>query len=267
MKLATYNILYGGAGPAASRLPRIIDVLKNIAPDFVAIQEANNFHLDDKAILKKMSAELSARYFDISVGWAESKHGFGTFGVAGLSRLKVRTIDTHDRRFKNGMLHSVVTSPIGDISIVSAHLRADTEDDRLPEAEWIIQIQKNYEHRVVMGDLNSLSPLDTYPPALIGAFNGKQRKKFTADTQLRCDVLQRLFDNGYRDAAAAGGVNGTMTVPTASNADAAHQTPLRVDYVLLSESLLNRLTGVAVIKNEKTDAASDHYPVVCELDV
>jgi len=42
---------------------------------------------------------------------------------------------------------------------------------------------------------------------------------------------------------------------------------MRLDYIFVSESLVPCLQSYTVVKNELADKASDHYPVVVELNV
>ena len=91
-----------------------------------------------------------------------------------------------------------------------------------------------------------------------------QLKKFTTDGKLRFDAIGKILAQGYVDSSVRLGKNQEYTAPTTINEYAAHSN-MRLDYMFLSESLLPHLRKYEVVKNELTDKASDHYPVVVEL--
>jgi len=163
-------------------------------------------------------------------------------------------------------MHSVVRSNLGDISVITGHLHPETENHRLKEIDFILKEQSTFDHFILMGDLNSLSIRDGYEEDIISSFNDKQITKFTANKRFRFNVMKKLYDAGYIDSFVEKKQNQIKTIPTTSNVDAAHATPLRLDYILVSRSLREYIKGVSVVKNKTTHQASDHYPIVCELD-
>ena len=56
------------------------------------------------------------------------------------------------------------------------------------------------------------------------------------------------------------------TVPTAAYRDAEFAT-MRCDYLLASQSLAATARSYQVIRNDISDAASDHYPVLATFEV
>ena len=58
-----------------------------------------------------------------------------------------------------------------------------------------------------------------------------------------------------------------LAAPDRSGYPEAEFVPFRADRVLLSPPLADRVVGHEVIREERTDRASDHYPVVVDLDV
>jgi len=92
-----------------------------------------------------------------------------------------------------------------------------------------------------------------------------QLKKFTTDGKLRFDAISKILDQGYVDSAVLMGKNSEHTAPTAINEYAAHFN-MRLDYIFISKALLFHLKGYSVIKNDLTNKASDHYPVIVTLE-
>ena len=161
-------------------------------------------------------------------------------------------------------MEAEIDSGFGPISIVGAHLNPGTEEVRVAEIETIIGAQKTCENKIIAGDLNALSRKDGYSPTLIASFNEKQKEKFTLNGSPRYEAIDKILAAGYKDAAVVFNQNLFTTVPTPSNKDGAHAS-LRLDYFFMSESLVAHLVEYKVLKNEITDNASDHYPVVMAL--
>lgn len=77
-------------------------------------------------------------------------------------------------------------------------------------------------------------------------------------------VLQTLEGAGYVDIAHKLGAHTTPTVPGAGFPHAEF-VPFRADYFLASAALSPGAKSYEVTRNEQTDRASDHYPIVAEF--
>jgi exodeoxyribonuclease III len=254
MKLMTYNILNGGQ----ERLPLIIEIIKKESPDYLTINEANTFTKDDNKILKLIAKECSFPYFDIALSGEFDYH------VAIFSKYKLKNI-IKLQPLMRACLISIVETPLGEISIASLHLTPYYEDLRLPEINIIVDYQKKYENRILMGDMNSLSKYDGYAPEMIKTFNEMQMKKFTTDGKFRFDAIDKIMSNGYLDSAIEMKKNKISTAPTSINEYSAHSN-MRLDYIFISKNLFNRLNSYSAVKNKLTEKASDHYPIFIELN-
>lgn len=84
MKIMTYNILEGGIDSSGSRIEYIVDIIKKEDPDFVAIQEASDFDINEYELLKRVSNETKLPYYALSQGTLASDQKI--FHVASLSR-------------------------------------------------------------------------------------------------------------------------------------------------------------------------------------
>jgi exodeoxyribonuclease-3 len=253
MKLMTYNILDGGEG----RLQLIVDAIKKEHPDYLTITEANTFANKNSKILKEISGKIGLPYFDIALSGEYNYH------VAVVSKYPFKEVHKIQPLMR-ACLVTLVETNFGFLSIASLHLTPYSEDLRRPEIELIVNFQKKYENRILMGDMNSLSKHDGYNQELIRKFNKVQLKKFTTDGHFRFDVIEKILAAGYYDTALQLGKNKTYTVPTPANMDNAHAN-MRLDYIFISSSLLLYLNDYDVIKNDITDKASDHYPVIVNL--
>jgi len=117
----------------------------------------------------------------------------------------------------------------------------------------------------VAGDFNSVSPYDPEPigwetlpshfQARYLSLDGK-----TADKR----ILETLYLAGFSDIAHRFQQHTEATVPGKAF-KGTEFIPFRSDYSLASAALAETAISYAVIKNDHTDMASDHYPVVAEF--
>ncbi|MFC1687213.1 endonuclease/exonuclease/phosphatase family protein [Patescibacteria group bacterium] len=249
----TYNILNG----AVETLPQIIEVVKKESPDFLMLNEANTFAKNNNALLKEFAVKTGFPYFKISLS------GEGDWHIAVFSKYPLKNIYML-KPLARACIIATIESIYGPISIASLHLTPYTEDLRQPEIESIIAYQKPFSHKILMGDMNSLSRNDGYKDNIIKDFDEIRIRKFTTNGKLRFDIIDKILKAGYHDTAQLLEKNIDTTVPTLSKVGTKH-SPMRLDYIFLSKSLLPFLQSYKVIKNKITNLASDHYPVVVEL--
>jgi exodeoxyribonuclease-3 len=253
MKLMTYNILNGGN----ERLPNIIEIIKKESPDYLTINEANTFAKDNNKILKEVANKTNFPFFDIALSGEYDYH------VAVFSKYPFKKI-TKLQPLMRACLVAQIDSVFGELSIASLHLTPYTEDLRHPEIDSIIKFQNQFQNRILMGDMNSLSKHDNYDQGIIRKFNDMQIKKFTTDGKLRFDAIEKILSVGYYDCGLQMNKNKEYTAPTSINEYKAHFN-MRLDYIFLSKTLLPHLKQYKVIKNSLTEKASDHYPVIVLL--
>ncbi len=258
-----YNIYRGGKEGKISRIPLIEQVIKAESPDFLAFQEANDFERDNCRMLKDISKNSGLPYTALAEG-SLTKSG-KQYHAASFSRYPFKQIEDWKGQLRNAALTALFSTPLGEIAIYNVHLSPGTEDERLKELELILFKSSQYSQSVLLGDLNSLSPQDAYPSGLSSQFNEAQQRKFLAGGQLQTRVIQRILERGYKDSAVCLGLNVT-TVPTGSNQDKGNKAPLRIDYVFVSPSLVDKIKEMRVVKNEISEKASDHYPLIAVFE-
>lgn len=254
MKLMTYNLLNG----AKNTMDSVVQVANDQSPDILFLNEANGFDVNNNQILDEFAAATSFPYKHLARCGDGNDYHVAIFSKQPWSKLvEVKPLD------RAGIL-VVVDSPFGEVAILGTHLTPYTEDMRLKEASTILAALEPYDQKIIMGDLNSLAGVDDYRDSMIGDFNDMQFKKFTSDGHLRYDVMRMFEHAGFIDAAQNAAKSRDITAPTMINEHGAH-TNMRLDYILISSSIADRLTDYCVVKNELTNYASDHYPVVAEL--
>lgn len=254
MKLMSYNIFDG----AVNKLPQIIEIVKKESPDYLTLNEANTFANDNNKILKEFAQATSFPYFELALSGEMDYH------VAAFSKYPFLSVNKLQPLARSCLI-TLVESPSGKLSLASLHLTPYSEDLRHPEIDKIIEFQNQYDKRILMGDMNSLSQKDEYDNNIVGDFNEIQLKKFTTDGNLRFDAIDKILSVGYFDTAVELGKNGEKTVPTPENEDVSHSS-MRLDYIFVSKSLLPKLKSYSVLRNSLTDKASDHYPISIVLE-
>ena len=248
----TYNILDGGEG----RLDLILKVIKTENPDFLVVNEVNGFEKDDK--INNFSREIRLPYYKLSLSGEYDYH------TAIFSKYPFKEIK-EIRPLRNAGTLVVIETELGEISIIGVHLAPYTEETRLTEINLIINQQKQYQNKILMGDMNSLSTGDGYNEEIIKGFNENQLSKFTTNGKFSFDVINKITSSSYIDTAEVFRKESVSTVPTEITQDEANLTEMRLDYIFVSDSLKNKIKSYSVVKNNLTNKASDHYPVVIEI--
>jgi exodeoxyribonuclease-3 len=251
----TYNILNGAEG----RIDDVIKVVKSVAPDVLVLNEANGFEKNNYEKLKYFGGEtgLLHQYLETcGDGW--------DYHVAVLAKENFLSVES-----VTPVARAIIIAKInaGNVkcTIAGLHLTPALEKERMAESMKLLRKLSVVESTVIAGDFNSLSISDNYPKKTIDKFSDDQKRKFTSEgkAQYGVDGLFRKF--GFADAALIKG-DFSKTVPTKLLGDTTHP-PVRLDKVLLSPDLTDKLLEYTVVKNNLTDEISDHYPVYADIKV
>jgi endonuclease/exonuclease/phosphatase family metal-dependent hydrolase len=235
----TWNIAAGHGN-----LARIADVIRQAAPDVIALQEVD-VHWAARSAFEDQAARLGALVgMDVRFGAIYQLAGQGAaerreFGLAVLSRrpivaftnhviprLSTQTTDTEPQPLP-GFLDAVVDVAGARVRVFNTHLdyRADPRVRSLQVTAMLERLRAVSGRGVLMGDLNA-------PPAAA-----------------ELAPLLRLLNDVWPNAAGAG-----FTYPASA--------PVRrIDYILTTKDIT--ATNVRVV----TTDASDHLPVVADLSV
>ena len=208
IRLLQWNVLDGCQG-APQRLGGIGKWLIQRGADIVAFNEMNGW--SDKTFAR-LSRSLGFRYS----AFLETGTGYH-LGL--ISRIPM-VVDVLAGT-ANGFHHGALLVQVGGIRICVTHLSPRDASHRLSEANEILKLERNREpHRgfVLVGDLNTLSPLDeaehnaTGLPATLGRDVGLARKFL-----LKPAVVAAAAANAVaRTAAAADAADDDDAAPAAS---------------------------------------------------
>lgn len=246
LRLLSYNIWHGGK----DRLPAILGVIRAQRPDVVALQEANS----------RPNAAWLADVLGMELVYGEAN---SPFAVAWLSRLPVVSHQNHCLPMLAKTLLQIDVAWNGaPLHLFDTHLIAGrTEQDgalRAEEARAIVkQIgrlgQAGSGPRLLVGDFNALHPDDGVAPLPDGA-----EIEFLARRPIQ-QVLQAGYVDCYRqlhpDPAASPGYTYAAAHPW-----------VRIDFVFASPDLAGRLRRCDVVTSPPAADASDHLPVIVELE-
>lgn len=117
---------------------------------------------------------------------------------------------------------------------------------------------------MLTGDLNTLSDEDTYDKdRLVQGFR-------TFAGELAEEKVNRLLQRGLVPALRSYGLKDAFsldtrqaTIPTTAFGD--ERSSVRLDYFFINEHIAPQMT--AVVKNEDTHMASDHYPIIMDFEI
>ena len=255
MKIMTNNILEGGVDNKGSRIEHIIDVIKEVNPDFVALQEANNFDKNDNELLKTVSSETNLPHYALSPGapYQDQK----SYHVASLSRYPLREEHTFpESSFQSAALSVAIDSPLGEISLCNVHLHDSSEAERLKEISVITKYQSKHKNYIILGDLNAISRSDNH-------------RNLSSEESARYDLTRfdvtDMLSRRYVDVVSHLNVSENCTHPTVGVSHPISKSSIRIDYIFVTQSLVSNIRSGAIIKTKTSDVASDHYPVVVTL--
>ena len=153
MRVMTYNVLTGGRdsdGPG--RLALIADIVRQVNPDILLLNECNGFEQDGYRTLFRLEAELGMRGV-----LAEAESGFHVALFHRVGRL------TEARLVSRDVHHAVLAATLDvagtTLRVIGAHLCPFGGDARLLEVQHLLRFLRE-DHVLILGDLNAFSPHD-----------------------------------------------------------------------------------------------------------
>lgn len=266
MRVMTYNIKTGGVDRGrGSRLDAIVAVVNRQRPDLLGLQELRGFR-PGGARLRHFAEAVGMRPF-LARSW------FGQ-PVAVLVRPPGRP--GWSRGLRWGLHHAaaavVVHTDRGSLTVVATHLNPFFGQRRLREAGRLVaRFARPGAMTLLMGDLNSLDPHTPHEERLTRLPATYRRRHLHAgaggapvvDTR----TVARLAGAGFVDLwRAAGCAEPDTTAPTAQGGGAEF-SGMRLDYVLGTAPVAALVRDCRTVTGAESDYASDHYPVVADLDL
>ncbi len=284
MKIATYNIHGWRTRDGAPNLDAVAHVLGEIDADIVGLNEVfyprvvENKANDDRPALEILAEELGLHFvFGPCLRWpAQNEMPADAYGNALLSRWPIIASAAHhltpkepkqaallDGLETRGLLEGRIILPSGQsFTAYVTHLDHTSEEARLVQLrtlrQWTVR-DRNRPH-VVIGDFNAVSPLDAAQEELaldeLAAQEAKQNLTGAGDLR----VVASLEKAGYTDAYRhCGGAPRKTYIPA--------ERPVCIDYVWVSQPLVETLQSCTIVEEPPGQEASDHRPVVATFEI
>jgi endonuclease/exonuclease/phosphatase family metal-dependent hydrolase len=244
LRLLTYNIRHGGVRREAP----LTAVIRESDPDVVVLQEATRPDVVERVA---RAAGMHA--------WA-SRRGSS---LAFMSRVPVAE---HAWHLPPGSRHAFLEIALGDCScrIFGIHLSAVhsawTERRRLRELRALLATIKQHQEgfHILAGDFNTLAPgelLDVRQlPLRLRPF------VWLSGGAIRWQTIKAMLDARYVDSFRAQHPSDPgLTFPT-------WNPHVRLDYTFVPASQISRLRRCEIVTRDPAPLASDHFPLITEVD-
>ncbi|WP_406036541.1 endonuclease/exonuclease/phosphatase family protein [Micromonospora sp. NBC_00898] len=262
LRVMTWNIRTGGRDrDGLDRLDRIVAVVAAQRPDVLALQELRGF--DRGGLLADVAGRVG-----MVPHLARSCLGQP---VAVLVRppLRVLSAGRVRRPFHHAAARAVVDTSAGPLTVVSTHLDPYSGGRRRMEADWLaVAARRAGPLTLVAGDLNTLEPGVDHTARLAGLPDRYRRRHLCRDGRtVDTRAVSRLIEAGLVDLwpHLGGAEPDGLTVPTRHGG--AEFAAMRLDYLLATPAVAALARQVRVVRDGAADRASDHYPVVADLEL
>lgn len=266
LRVISYNI-WNGFEHDASRRANFINWIKGQQPDILAMTELVGFTKKD---LGQLASEYGHKYYAIV-----KEEGYPV-GIT--SNEPITVVKKQVEGFWHGMLHVKTHG----LDMIVTHLSPHDWKFRLKEAQMLTSyIQDNQlDNCMVMGDFNAYSPFDadwveTHAQLIenMQKWDAEQETyRNMRDGRFDYSVLSKFLSIGLTDICRLYvPADKRTTFPAAflygwQHGDTRlHGIGERLDYILVSPSLVSRCLDARIHNGIETEGISDHYPVSVDL--
>jgi exodeoxyribonuclease-3 len=267
MRIMSYNLLNAGRdGARDERWRAEVEVIRDVAPNVLLLQEARQFDAAGGEALFAAEAALGVRGL-LAVAPHTGQH------TAVFFKPEIRPVrfDPDAAHFHHALAQATLRIPGFDLpaTVASMHLSPLHPALRDAEVGWLAGLAAPDRYSILAGNANSLAPGDAEPPdwQTLPAHFPVRYLTATASGPSAADrsALTFLHAAGFIDAASARSQARVATVPSAGFPDAEF-VAFRSDHVLLSPLIAPGLVGYEVVSDDRTATASDHLPLFVEID-
>ena len=242
MRIVTYNIKNGGR---PSRVDAVRRVMRSLEPDVLALQELRGGPLS----ISGWRAYAARSWFGQPVA---------VYVRAGLDVLAAGPVR---RPFHHAASRVVVATAAGPLTVVSAHLHPHRPPARRREARRLAAAVRGRPLAVVCGDLNGLDPWSDHADEVARLAPPYRLRHLRPDGSVDTRAVASLAAAGLVDIGDGSG----PTAPTALGG--AEFSDMRLDYVFGTPAVAARARSYRVVRGGEAETASDHYPVLVDLDL
>lgn len=253
MRIISYNV----NGIRAALRKGFIEWLKVADPDVICLQEI-------KATKEQIPVhEFEEAGYPYHYWFSADKKGYS--GVAILSKTKPDNVvygtGIHHMDFEGRNIRA----DFGSISVMSLYMPSGTNSVRIPHKfmymddfhQYIDTLQREFPNLVICGDYNIChQPIDIHDPV--------RNKNVSGFLPAERDWLDVFMKNGFIDSFRHfNDEPGHYTWWSNFANSRQNNKGWRIDYILVSKNLENRLSRALILPEAKH---SDHCPILCEID-
>jgi len=257
VRFLTWNVRTGGSG---GRLDALVTLLRRERPDILALQELRGFR---GRRMRQVAGALGMTPFLASSVFGQP--------VAVLVRPPLRIVGWSGVRWRLHHAAAAVWVPTtaGQLTVVSTHLNPFSPYRRLREARFLAARHRPARGPVLLaGDLNALDPGTDHTARLAALSGPYARRHLAADGTADTRAIAAFRDAGFVDLWPASGEGSGLTVPTTQGGGHEFSAAgMRLDYLMASPSVAARATHARVLRGAEAEYASDHYPLMVDLDL
>jgi endonuclease/exonuclease/phosphatase family metal-dependent hydrolase len=269
VKVLTYNVHGWIAPDGGPNVDRVAEVIARSGADIVGLNEV--FHPVDagaSAALARLAETLGMTFAFGATQSSEPNPGHPPYGNAVLSRWPIMAHAAHHLApavlyGKRGLLEARILPPSGrPLTVYVTHLDHRSEEVRL--AQWVSAdtwlARDRGRFHLALGDFNALAASDYVAPGALERLAAYQQEQGWPVPSF--DLIGRVVKSGYADAycAAGGAEAGGATWPAGA-------PERRIDYIFLPRGSAASVRSCAPLDASFVTAASDHLPVLAEIDV
>lgn len=246
----------------------VAEVIERAEADVVGLNEVFHPTADERPALSYLAQRLGMQFAFGATQPAEPTPDHPPYGNAILSRWPVMAHAAHHLApavayGKRGLLEARILLPSDrPLTIYVTHLDHRSEETRVAQwaaADTWLARDRGRLH-LVLGDFNALAETDYAAPGALDRLRAFQQERGWPVPSF--DLIGRVLKSGYVDAygAAGGPAAGGATWP----ADAPER---RIDYIFLPAASAGALRACAPVTGAALADASDHLPVLADIDV
>ena|SRR3989304_6290594 len=275
MKVATYNILSGGFNSYSTnaQLPQRLQILqagiKQIKADFIGL--VDTFRWKELYSEKELQTLFGFKYaFHIDM---DDIRVHKQIGIAVLTNIE--GVRFHKIRLKTrNCIKAEVSLNNKVIDIFTAYLDDISEDAREIQMHALLDIRVTHP-TIIMGDLNSISKEDVEELKLDWKRYLQNHPEFLKTKTYRsycvpafkeickARVLEQIKSQGFIEVLDS--KNKKPTALTKLHPWNMSEPILRVDHIFHTKGI--KASSFEVLNSPVFEYASDHYPVVCNIEV
>ena len=252
LRVLTYNILDGGVDrDGTSRLELISELVGDLDPDVVALQEANDFERDGQRRRFEFERATGMRSF---LGRSVSGYHGALLVKPGFRVVTWQSETSETNRSFNEM--TLVTPGGARLGVVGVHLHPFSPDARL---FWALHAMPG-PPAIVLGDFNTPRADDPGVDAAVSRIGPRLLARSG-------NIGTEIDDRAPRAMERAGFVDLYRRAHPGEPGVTMQRLGVRLDYIFATEDLADRLGDCQVYGSTRAEAASDHLPLFADLDI